>query len=321
MEYHQPDDRWEIFGIKDFDTYQRDLVLKGLFHKNVPKDVTDSYVLCEYMMAHAYYHYPLFDEALSKLLRIIEMAVKLRCKELGISLETKKIKPKNKRPYKKTFSVLINDVDNVETAKKIKYALDQFRSLRNIFMHPEIHSFSGATVRNGIKFGIIILNMLFLPDKLFIEMGAEIGRIKTKSQSFNKDLLVLESKDKRILVEDIGIMGAIPLESGWQYFLVARPVLDIPDPKEFTYAVPITVEVSNIQFNEQQCLMKMIETGEIIIVSITEHPDYLAKLKKFQQLKNSLNKIDSIMWQQVVQMDIVKKKNEFWYKSLWKSVI
>ena len=74
----------------DFDTYCVKSVVKGLFHPSVPKDVIDAYEVAEYMMAHAYYHWPLYDESFTKLLLITEMAIKIRCVHFGIPVEEKR---------------------------------------------------------------------------------------------------------------------------------------------------------------------------------------------------------------------------------------
>ena len=318
MDYHHPDSRWEIFGVKDFESYRQALVVKGLFHQNVLKDVSESFMLCEYMMAHAYYHYPLFDEALSKLLRIVEMAVKLRCKELQISLDSTKVNRRTGQPFKKNFSELINDLDNKEPAKKIKNALDRFRILRNSIMHPESHTYNGAMGRNAIMFGIVILNMIFLPDQLFLGMENEINRIRAIQSDFDKDLYVMIKGEQRILVENIEIVGAVRLDSGWQYLLVAKPVLDLPNPKEFTYPVSIITDVTDLQFNGRQLSMRIAETEELIQIEETNHPANIAKYKEFIQLKDLVNKADLLIYQQVEESEIGKRKSEFWYNSLWR---
>lgn len=318
MDYHQSDDRWEIFGLKDFESYKKALVVKGLFHPKVPKDVYESFVLCEYMMAHAYYHYPLYDEALSKLLRIVEMAVKLRCKELQISLDSNNVNRKTGQAFKKKFSELINDLERIEPSKKIKDALHRFRDLRNSFMHPESHTYTGTMGKNLITFGIVILNMLFLPDQLFLDIEAEMSRIRGFQSLFDKDLYVFTKGEQRILIEDIEIVGAVPVDGGWQYLLVASPVLDLPDPKDFTYPVLIILGVTDIQFNGQQLSVKNAETGEAILFEGTDHPANIAKYANYLKIKDSCNNIDTLMYQQVSESEIGKRKHEFWYKWLWK---
>ena len=79
MEYHKPDDTWAALGYNDYDYYVNKCVIKGLFHPVVPKDIVDSYKVAEYMMAFAYYHYPMYDEAAAKIMLIIEYTISRRC--------------------------------------------------------------------------------------------------------------------------------------------------------------------------------------------------------------------------------------------------
>ncbi|MGI8582549.1 MAG: hypothetical protein ACR2KX_10140, partial [Chitinophagaceae bacterium] len=57
MNYHIPDDRWQNFGFNNFKKYCDKEVVKGRFHPCVPKDITEAFIIAEYIMAHAYYHY------------------------------------------------------------------------------------------------------------------------------------------------------------------------------------------------------------------------------------------------------------------------
>ncbi|MEQ1747395.1 MAG: hypothetical protein ABMA02_18335, partial [Saprospiraceae bacterium] len=81
MSYHTPDFIWEAFGAPDFESYTHVFVVEGRFHKDVPEAVRESYTVAEHIMAHAYYHYPMYEEGLVKLLRTLEMGVRMRCEQ------------------------------------------------------------------------------------------------------------------------------------------------------------------------------------------------------------------------------------------------
>ncbi|XVJ66873.1 MAG: hypothetical protein HEQ40_12165 [Lacibacter sp.] len=320
MEYHQPDDRWELFALKDFEAYNKSLVVKGQFHPKVHKDVADSFVLCEYMMAHAYYHYPLYDEALSKLLLILEMGVKLRCKELEIPLQYEIYNKKKgiTEERKKKLHQLIEDLDTKEPQKKIKDALHRYRSLRNMFMHPEQYQYSGIGGKKAIVFGICILNMLFLNEALFVSIENEVKRLEEFHAQFNNDLYVMAYADQRILVEDIGIMGAVPIENIWRYLLVVSPVLELADVDDFSYPVPIILEIDSVSFNNGKLEVKESDSERIISFEVTDHPTNLAKYQNFLARKEALPEDESWAYKLAIKSDISLKKDEFWYKWLWK---
>ncbi len=116
--YHTPDHTWTIFsGVTDFESYAEKFVVKGRFQKDVPPEVVEGYTIAEHIMAHAYYHYPAMDEALVKLLRVLEMAVKMRCKALGITLEILDNKGKTR---KKVLNALINEIGRKRGSKADK---------------------------------------------------------------------------------------------------------------------------------------------------------------------------------------------------------
>ena len=67
-EWYQPDDRWPALGIGSREDYVAAYVFAGRFHPGVPADVVQAYETVSHLMAQAWYHYPLYDEALAKLL-------------------------------------------------------------------------------------------------------------------------------------------------------------------------------------------------------------------------------------------------------------
>jgi len=76
-DWYRPDELWKIFpSIKSRKDFMRNWVIWGNFHSGVPKDILNSFETAEYIMAHAWYHWPMYDAALVKVLGILEMAVK-----------------------------------------------------------------------------------------------------------------------------------------------------------------------------------------------------------------------------------------------------
>lgn len=94
--WYQPDPRWSALGLVTRESYVAHMVEPGAFHADVHEDVVKSYSTAAHLMALAWYHYPMYDEALKKLTGIMEMAVKLRCHQKGITLTVGVNKPRNK---------------------------------------------------------------------------------------------------------------------------------------------------------------------------------------------------------------------------------
>lgn len=315
MEYHQPDDRWDaVFGIPDFETYQTKLVVKGLFHPTVPKDVIDAYNVAEYMMALAYYHYPLYDEAFSKLLRITEMAVKLRCNQLGIELK------KEGSPINKKLSTLINELCIAEPGKDLKHGLTVIRNIRNSVMHPDKHSYSGAMSKGAIQSTVTLLNELFIPGPIFTPFLKHHDGIKKQLIDYQTGLFILEYQEKRYLIESARIEAAILVADHWIYYLVAYPVtLNIGDQmKTHSYSMPLLYFVNDLTLGENWISAKEAETNVPIKITTSNHPDNLATYQRFVAEREAASLNDKSIYDHFVKDTIARKENEFWYKWLWK---
>src|SRR5690606_13639277 len=132
--YYTPDSIWSDFKIENQEDYIKKFVIKGNFHSGVHEDVVKSYKTVEYLMAHAYYHWELYDQVLVKLLSIFEMAVKLRSKELNNPLQ---FQTKNEKTMDKKLVQLIDELKNFGYPAYLIRDLHWLRTLRNIESHPD----------------------------------------------------------------------------------------------------------------------------------------------------------------------------------------
>ncbi|TKD66536.1 hypothetical protein [Flavobacterium sp. ASW18X] len=200
MEWYQPDDRWEIWGINSKETFVEKFVVPGKFHDKVPKDVVDAFKTVTYLMAHAYFYYPIYDEAMSKALLIMEMAVKLKAKDLGISLK----KPANKKGvvYDKKLFKIIEEVCEHPHLVFLKPEFDRAKKIRNRKMHPKSHSVYGAlgfTNGNTMLF-INIINKLFLEKNRLLHILNRQEELKKEIQRFRDGRYILTFNELKILV-------------------------------------------------------------------------------------------------------------------------
>ncbi len=74
--YYKAETLWKNFGAQTREEYVSKFVIQGHFIPSVPEDVLNAYETAEYLMAHAWYYWPMYDEALKKLTGILEIAVK-----------------------------------------------------------------------------------------------------------------------------------------------------------------------------------------------------------------------------------------------------
>lgn len=318
MEYHEPVILWEAMGMPDFDTYCQKSVVKGLFHPSVPKDVIDAYEVAEYMMAHAYYHWALYDEAFTKLLLITEMAVKFKCVQYGIPVETTN-KKGNLVP--RNLETLIKEYCKEEPLKGIENDLLWLKGRRNNRMHPNSHTYSGAIANyNAIKFGVGILNKLFIPEQLLSSSPQKIESTNTAFAPFIAGLFVLDIGDKRYLIEGVKVEDALMINGDWHYFLVASPITnDIgKQVREHHYADFHALQVKDILVGDDSITMTDASTNKPIQISTTDHPANIETYRKFNEERDAAKAEQQGV--QIIQIGspFSQQQIDFLYQWLWK---
>lgn len=130
-----------MFKLKNKKEYVDKFVIKSRFNSNVNDDIIKGYRTAQYLMAHAYFHYPMYDEAVLKILGIFEMSIKLRSKELGNSVE---VVSNNGKRKSKNLGVLINELNRYEYPKTFIEKLHYIREMRNSQVHQDRYGFGGS---------------------------------------------------------------------------------------------------------------------------------------------------------------------------------
>jgi hypothetical protein len=175
--FYTPDTRWDFYQISDEEEFAEKLVIEGVFHQEVPEDVIEAYETTEYLMAHSYYYWPMYDEAFHKVLLIIEMGIKLKAKQLDIPLFRRK---KNGERWERQLSKIINDVCKEDYLGELKQKLDRSRGLRNMQVHPKQRSFSGPSggINRNIKYCVNLLNRLFRNKEWHLEQQRKTSKVE-----------------------------------------------------------------------------------------------------------------------------------------------
>lgn len=203
MEYYEPDSTWEVFGITNREEFVNQYVVEGRFHKIVPEDIVKAFKTVTYLMAHSYYHYPMYDEAMNKALIVMEMAVKLKAKQLEIPL---KMTPnKNGVEYDVKLGKLIDKICLIEHLSFLKQDFDRARDIRNSRVHPEeytLSGFLGYTDKNAMLF-INLINLLFLPENEMQSLITKQEQLEKQLEKFKNNLFVVEFNDTKILIDTI----------------------------------------------------------------------------------------------------------------------
>ncbi len=217
-DYYTADTIWKMLGTPTREDYVQKYIIPGRFHSLVPEDVINAYLTAEYLMAHAWYYWPMYDEALKKLTHIFEIAVKQKAKQLNIPLNTNR---------DKKLANIINKICVVEKEKKLHESLNKLRMLRNMFAHPDRNSFMGALGGSPdvIRIFITTINLLFLDNSLFKGIEKLKEKMTELARKISEGLYILNYRDMRYLVHEVIRHEVYPADKKPRLFLVLNPVL------------------------------------------------------------------------------------------------
>lgn len=208
-DWYQPDEIWEVLGIKTREDYVHRHVFEARFHAGVPEDIVRAYATVSQLMAQAWHHYPLYDEAITKLLFLIEMAVKLRCGQVGIALTST---TSAGRQRAKHLQKLIDELAQLEPckARQFEYPLNHARELRNLVAHPAHYSHGGVMLRHQVQPLMNLLNLLFLDEAVVMHSAAHLAQLRQQRAAMGTKLLGLTRKGQSIVLTE-----AVPLQTHW----------------------------------------------------------------------------------------------------------
>lgn len=251
MDWYEPDARWYLHTTSRED-FVTNYVVEGKFHKDVPEDIVKSFETVTYLLAHSYYHWPMFDEAFSKALLIMEMAIKLKAKQLKIDLKS----PANKKgiTYDKKLSKLINEICLNEELSFLKADFDRARNIRNNKMHPDRHSFAGVMsfAHSNIRLFINIINLLFLEPEKLKALHIKIQSIESQLYPFKTGLYVLEFQNKKILIDGIYTFKYRELENKKLLVVYINPLTTTVSEQfiEKKYPAPLIITFTDFEIKE-----------------------------------------------------------------------
>jgi hypothetical protein len=192
MKWFEPDTRWELFRMKSREDFIDNYVVTGKFHDQVPEDIVTAFETVSHLMVYSYYHWPMMDEAMTKALLVMEMALKLKAKQGNIDLET--VPNKKGKTFQKKLAILIDEVCKVNHLDFLKPDFDRFRTIRNSRMHPERHNYMGALgkPKGNVMLFINIINVLFMEKKVIEELIKRREELKIELEPFKNGSFVLE---------------------------------------------------------------------------------------------------------------------------------
>lgn len=174
------DETWNAFlsdspaTIKEFNkTFIPEIFLKNKVHG----DVKENFRIIKKLIEYSYFEYKFYDVAALKSVLTLEMALKLRFKEVN-SVDWEKKKP------------LIQLIDWFQTRSYFevynKEFLASIRFIRNLLAHPNEHTYSGPHNRPIIENVLNLVNDLYEDPQLRALRISLINKINSRLESLSK---------------------------------------------------------------------------------------------------------------------------------------
>ena len=271
-------------------------------------------------MAHAWYYWPMYDEALKKILGMMEMAVKLRCKELGIATHTVRILAdgKKKRKSKNLFQ-LIQQLSNAESAKGLEDKLQHYRDLRNFYAHPKNDSFMGGMGIEKIKDLINLINLIFLDEEVILGAKQQTIHYKKQFKQLKNDLYVFADQKNRLLITEVVPLEAFQVKGKWVLLVMFIPVLvnTFENLNNHGYDEPPTLLLQDIDVRNNHLTAKVFGRKDFIKISPTDDPRNLEKWSTYKKEWEALNSEEQHLYQDHINSAKGKQLRNYQYKYRW----
>lgn len=289
-DYYSPDPIWLDFKIENQEDYVKKYVIKGNFHSDVHEDVVKSFKTAEYLMAHAYYHWELYDQVLVKLLSIFEMAVKLRSRELNNPLQ---FQTRNGRTQDKKLIQLINELKNFGYPDYLIRDLHWLRTIRNIESHPISYSFAGAMKKRAVMPGLNMINRLFINPTILTLQNDNNTRLLQDKNIFSDDVFIHSYKGKNVLVHDLEFLANVDLKTGDCEYWKADPVLTdtFESYSRMKFSNPFIFFLKNVQIENGNLIGTDYHTNESVTLQKTTSE---VNVKMYQIHAEALERLERI---------------------------
>lgn len=296
MNYFEPDETWGVFKINSRKEFVEKNVVVGNFHHLVPDDVIKSFRTVTQLTAQAYYYYPLYDEALNKGLRIFELAIKLKAKQLGLKRDS--------------LNNLINKLCQIEHLEHLRETLHRARTIRNIQMHPENHSAGWFLVKGkgNIQMFANFINELFLEDVELNSMKSEREKLENFRSSISKNPIFIQLNENEFYAEEINSIRVFPKSGPIKAAISVVPFYEnITDLLDTMYTEPYIIYLKDYRVKDS--LIKG-ETIDGINLFIGTTKSGLARKEQVNWLAN-IQKSEKRAWKDLY---FVSMKDKFTWK-------
>jgi hypothetical protein len=287
--YLKPDSTWSAWKINNHTQFIQDMVPELALREEVHEDIIKEFEIIKYLLIYSYYKYQFFDVALNKAVQIMEMAFKIRYKEM-----VGKEWPKNKN-----LETLIKELDALSLFESHITHISRMRSLRNDLLHPDRHSFAGSVYSGHISSVAQIINELYDDVALRQKRKALVNDLQNFITINLSDEIEIVQNNKRRNIHKLQILLIDNKNGDLIYYIVVVPAFSLDQYRESVSTsklVPqvLLLELTNILFDNGVIVGYDMNSKTETVIKKIEDADEIVKYKEWKTEQESLNKIHRI---------------------------
>lgn len=258
----------------------------------------------------------MYDQGLQHLLGILEMAVKLRAAQLGITLHHSAEQGKSRFP---TLSKLIDQVCQRHQAKNLKQKLHWARKIRNYHAHPERYSYAAVAMQPAVVPLLNLLNELFIDPLLATQSEQYLSSLNQQLLWVSNALLILECQGLRYLVHQAQPLRAFLTNGQWRTIWGFHPVL--PKAQEafsqHRYLRPLVLCLSAVEVSDGGLVAQEAGSDRLVRVLVNEDPRNQPVWAAHQQAWNEASRSDQWLFSSSQQSDMLTAQNKLEHQFGW----
>lgn len=315
MDY-QPSPIWKSFGAHSHEEFENKFVLKSRFHSGVHKEVVAAYDTIESLLHYAYYEYKFLDVALTQLMGLFEMAVKLRCEEIEIALD---YQDRRDHLRKKNLNRLIDELVNETLTEEFHSLMHNVRKMRNYSAHPERNDTLGTLTLRPMLVIINLINQLFLSQEHHLENKKELDDIRKQISFKKKELFKLQTERGLILVYSPKLVDTFKVAESWIRVIYFEAVLE--NTKEqlsnHRYGNSIIRFFKDVSINDNGITAFDMDSNEALVIERTLKPKNIEYFNEHINELAELDLIDLHTYKHSKSNDIDVATQKFIYENCW----
>jgi hypothetical protein len=316
--FYKPDSLWEVYNINSKEEFCKKINLSPKFHKDVPEDIVNEFKTVQYLIVLSYHHAGFLDEAVTKALVAIEIAIKLKAKELQIPLEYQT--KKNSKPRSKLLFKLIEEVLTKINLLFLKPDFDRARNIRNSRVHKGSHTFMGVVGYpiHNIRLFINLINQIFQEENQVKIINNKNKLISEFSEKYKEKPMVLEFNKTRILINNILSFKYIKFKDTELLMLLIEPVLtntyklltENPSRK------PLLITIKDFIVTGET-VQGIDQNEKMVSVHLTSENDNMEVHKLFLKEKSRLSEINLQIYRLSILGDAFWDMEKIMFDNCW----